>query len=76
MCGHCQQKLSEKSLKEHERLYLQDGVWLTETKIECGYASSEDLSEPFSISDPPEPDEEASEPLVMSSEEMPLTAIK
>ena len=26
MCGHCHQRLSEKALKEHERLYLEDGV--------------------------------------------------
>jgi len=68
VCGHCHQRLSEKALKEHERLYLEDGVWLTESKIEQGVSSSEEMSEPITISDPPDPDEEVPEPLAMSSE--------
>lgn len=68
VCGHCHQKLSEKALKEHERLYLEDGVWLTESKIEQGVSSSEEMSEPITISDPPDPHEEVPEPLAVSSE--------
>ena len=68
VCGHCHQRLSEKALKEHERLYLEDGVWLTESKIEQGVSSSEKMSEPITISDPPDPDEEVPEPLTVSFE--------
>ena len=57
VCGHCHRRLSEKALKEHERLYLDDGVWLTESKIERGVSSSDELSEPITLSDPPDPDE-------------------
>lgn len=68
VCGHCHRRLSEKALKEHERLYLEDGVWLTESKIERGVSSSDELSEPITLSDPPDPDE-APESVEMSSDE-------
>ena len=49
------------------RLYLEDGVWLTESKIQRGASSSDELSEPISLSDPPDFDEESVE---MSPEEV------
>ena len=59
VCGHCCQQLSEKAYKEHEKLYFQDGVWLTESKLEHGYSSDADgSSEPMSVSDPPDPNDE------------------
>ena len=52
VCGHCCQQLSEKAFKEHEKLYYQDGVWLTESKVDLGCSID---SEPMSVSDPPDP---------------------
>ena len=68
VCGHCHRKLSEKAFKEHQRLYLEGGVWLTEAKIECGISSSDELSEPVDLSDPPDLDE-APKPIEISPDE-------
>ena len=53
VCGHCHQQHGEKAYKEHARLYLKDGAWWAESRIEHGECSPT-CSEPMTISDPPD----------------------
>ena len=48
VCGHCDKLLCEKALKEHRRLYFNDGEWIRIEDYDGGsYASS-----PFCVSPP------------------------
>ena len=48
LCGHCDQLLSEKTLKEHKRLYFHDGQWIRAQSIEDEQQSV--ASSPISLS--------------------------
>lgn len=53
LCGHCDQVLSEKALKEHRRLYFHNGAWirLTETQVTSRTSSPISISSPSMTSD-------------------------
>ena len=52
-CEHCGKRVSEKTYKEHRRLYFHDGRWLvSHAKVE--EISHHSDSTPLSISPPPE----------------------
>ena len=47
-CGHCEKLVSEKTFKEHHRLFYHDGQWMTEHTRPSDDASSRDSS-PLSL---------------------------
>ena len=53
-CEHCGRRVSEKTYKEHRRLYFHDGKWLFVKHAEVEEISHHSDSTPLSISLPPE----------------------
>lgn len=53
-CGHCEQSVSLKTFKEHQRLYFYDGRWIKQRDMRSEGARSRSSS-PLTISDPPTP---------------------
>lgn len=53
-CEHCGRRVSEKTYKEHRRLYFHDGKWLLVKHSEVGEISHHSDSTPLSLSLPPE----------------------
>ena len=47
-CGHCEKLVSEKTFKEHHRLFYHEGQWMTEHTRPSDDASSRDSS-PLSL---------------------------
>ena len=52
-CGHCDQSVSLKTFKEHERLYFYHGRWIKDRNMVSGPRSRS--SSPLCVSDPPSP---------------------
>lgn len=48
VCGHCDKLLCEKALKEHRRLYFNDGEWIRIQECDEGSCASS----PFCVSPP------------------------
>ena len=56
-CEHCNKRVSEKTFKEHRRLYFHEGKWLftrrdPELEVENRHRDSDDDSSALSISFP------------------------
>ena len=52
ICGHCEKRVSEKTFKEHRRLFFHDQKWIKETVPQEVYGLESRASSPLCVSDP------------------------